>query len=75
MAQESTISPTPRSGPSWTQDFLASLVVFLVALPLCMGIARACGLGTGALLRHHFRRIVGVAPKDYRRSFAQRPAG
>ena len=38
-------------------------------------IARACGLGTGALLRHHFRRIVGVAPKDYRRSFAQRPAG
>src|SRR5262245_35472968 len=25
-------------------DFLASLVVFLVALPLCMGIANACGL-------------------------------
>lgn len=28
---------------SWQQDFLASLVVFLVALPLCMGIALASG--------------------------------
>src|SRR3954464_13456696 len=25
-------------------DFLASLVVFMVALPLCIGIAQACGL-------------------------------
>jgi transcriptional regulator GlxA family with amidase domain len=33
-------------------------------------IARACGLGTGALLRHHFKRIVGVTPADYRRVFA-----
>src|SRR5262245_52057375 len=39
------------SGPSRTQsgglvkkEILASLVVFLVALPLCMGIARACGM-------------------------------
>lgn len=28
---------------SWQQDLLASLVVFLVALPLCMGIALASG--------------------------------
>src|SRR5436190_17943774 len=27
----------------WKQDFPASLVVFLVALPLCMGIALASG--------------------------------
>jgi transcriptional regulator GlxA family with amidase domain len=33
-------------------------------------IAHACGLGSGALLRHHFRRAVGVTPADYRRSFS-----
>lgn len=32
-------------------------------------VAHACGLGSGALLRHHFRRAVGVTPADYRRSF------
>jgi transcriptional regulator GlxA family with amidase domain len=35
-------------------------------------IASECGLGSGALLRHHFHRIVGVAPSDYRRTFAER---
>jgi transcriptional regulator GlxA family with amidase domain len=34
-------------------------------------IAVRAGFGTAALLRHHFHRIVGVAPKDYRRSFSQ----
>ena len=34
-------------------------------------IARRSGFGTGALLRHHFRRVVGVA-QDYRRSFSSR---
>jgi MFS superfamily sulfate permease-like transporter len=39
-------SPSPRAEPGGRlkRDVLASLVVFLVALPLCMGIARACGL-------------------------------
>ena len=37
-------SPTPaRPGPWWA-DLFSSLVVFLVALPLCIGIAQACGL-------------------------------
>jgi AraC family transcriptional activator FtrA len=35
-------------------------------------IARLTGMGTGALLRHHFLRIVGVTPRDYRWSFADR---
>ena len=35
-------------------------------------IASASGFGTAALLRHHFHRIVGVAPHDYRRTFAHR---
>ncbi|MFC5910744.1 GlxA family transcriptional regulator [Streptacidiphilus monticola] len=35
-------------------------------------IARACGFQTAAMLRHHFRRAVGVSPADYRRSFAPR---
>ncbi|QFZ22667.1 GlxA family transcriptional regulator [Saccharothrix syringae] len=35
-------------------------------------VAHRCGFGTAALLRHHFTALVGVAPKDYRRSFCQR---
>src|SRR5690242_16964219 len=33
-------------------------------------IADRSGFGTATLLRHHFRRIIGVSPSDYRRSFA-----
>ncbi|RKT56971.1 GlxA family transcriptional regulator [Saccharothrix australiensis] len=33
-------------------------------------VARLCGFGTAALLRHHFNAVVGLPPKDYRRSFA-----
>jgi AraC family transcriptional activator FtrA len=36
-------------------------------------IAERSGFGSAALLRHHFHRVVGVSPKDYRRTFAQRP--
>ena len=32
-------------------------------------VARHSGFGSGALLRHHFTRQVGVPPGDYRRSF------
>lgn len=34
-------------------------------------VAEQCGFGSAALLRHHFNRVVGVAPKDYRRTFGQ----
>jgi transcriptional regulator GlxA family with amidase domain len=32
-------------------------------------VAARCGLGTDANLRHHFTRLVGVAPIAYRRTF------
>ncbi|GAB2985580.1 helix-turn-helix domain-containing protein [Saccharothrix stipae] len=35
-------------------------------------VAHRAGFGTAALLRHHFTSVVGVPPKDYRRSFAHR---
>ena len=35
-------------------------------------VAQRCGFGSAALLRHHFRKVVGVAPVDYRRTFAAR---
>lgn len=37
-------------------------------------IAGRCGFGSGALLRHHFHRQVGLAPADYRRQFGARTA-
>lgn len=33
-------------------------------------VAERSGFGSATLLRHHFRRIIGVTPSDYRRSFA-----
>jgi AraC family transcriptional activator FtrA len=33
-------------------------------------VAERSGFGSGALLRHHFRKVLGVAPADYRRTFA-----
>jgi transcriptional regulator GlxA family with amidase domain len=33
-------------------------------------IATQTGFGTATLLRHHFRRVIGVTPTDYRRRFA-----
>lgn len=39
---------TPRPDAIKRQDFLASLVIFLVALPLCMGVAIASGMPPAA---------------------------
>ena len=41
-----TAEPQPAAPPrrAWAADLLASLVTFMVALPLCIGIAQACGL-------------------------------
>lgn len=35
-------------------------------------IADRCGFSSGALLRHHFNRLVGIAPAEYRRRFSCR---
>src|SRR5262245_17402510 len=40
--------PGPRAGRTFWHDLPASLVVFLVALPLCMGIAVAAGVPVAA---------------------------
>ena len=34
-------------------------------------VAQRCGFGSGAMLRHHFGRIVGVSPASYRRTFRE----
>jgi MFS superfamily sulfate permease-like transporter len=46
MTADSPPQPTPGAPAraALGADFLASLVVFMVALPLCIGIAQACGL-------------------------------
>ncbi|MGN8245976.1 GlxA family transcriptional regulator [Cellulomonas soli] len=33
-------------------------------------VARLCGFGTAAVLRHHFARTLGTSPLTYRRTFA-----
>lgn len=33
-------------------------------------VADRSGFGTATLLRHHFRRVIGVTPSEYRRRFA-----
>lgn len=49
MDERFTPDPPPeKTAVSWQRDLLASVVVFLVALPLCMGIALASGAPVAA---------------------------
>jgi transcriptional regulator GlxA family with amidase domain len=38
-------------------------------------VAQQCGFGGAALLRHHFKGVVGVGPTDYRRTFSAALSG
>lgn len=38
-------------------------------------IAQRTGFGTGAVMRHHFLKVLGATPTDYRRTFGARMAG
>ncbi len=38
-------------------------------------IARLCGFGTAAVLRHHFLRTLHTTPRDYRRTFGAHAVG
>ncbi|WP_026422749.1 GlxA family transcriptional regulator [Actinokineospora inagensis] len=60
---------TPHKWLSTQRVLHARRLLEQTALPVDE-VARRCGFGSAALLRHHFQRIVGVAPKDYRRTFA-----
>ena len=42
------------------------------ALPI-EDVAAACGFGTAATLRHHFRTSLGTSPAAYRARFASAP--
>ena len=44
------------------------------ALPID-DVAAACGFGTAATMRHHFRRSMGTSPAAYRSSFGTVPLG
>ncbi|QLY33513.1 helix-turn-helix domain-containing protein [Nocardia huaxiensis] len=35
-------------------------------------LSHRCGFGSGTLLRHHFQKLVGIAPTEYRRRFGSR---
>jgi transcriptional regulator GlxA family with amidase domain len=63
---------TPHRWITMQRALLARQLLEQTTLPID-DIAERAGFGSAALLRHHFHRIIGVAPKDYRRTFAQRP--
>ena len=48
MKEQSSSESTKRIPATWRSDLLASVVVFLVAMPLCMGVAIASGAPVAA---------------------------
>jgi AraC family transcriptional regulator, transcriptional activator FtrA len=60
-------------------EWLASERIELVKNLLCAGdqsieeVATAAGMGSAQTMRHHFRRLVGISPTEYRSRFRARP--
>lgn len=62
---------TPHSWLTWQRVLLAQRLLETTALDV-EEVARRCGFGGAATLRHHFVARVGTSPQRYRRTF--RPA-
>ena len=66
------VEETGRTPMQWVTDqrvLFARRLLEETALDIDR-IAERSGFGTATLLRHHFRRVIGVTPSDYRRRFA-----
>ncbi|MGD9621784.1 MAG: helix-turn-helix domain-containing protein [Mycolicibacterium sp.] len=66
------VEETGRTPMQWVTDqrvLFARRLLEETALDVD-GIAERSGFGSATLLRHHFRRVIGITPSDYRRRFA-----
>ena len=66
------VEETGRTPMQWVTDqrvLFARRMLEETALDIDR-VADRAGFGTATLLRHHFRRVIGITPSDYRRRFA-----
>lgn len=64
---------TPANWLTHQRVIRAQRLLESTALPVD-AVARQCGFSSGAALRPHFRRLVGVVPAEYRETFGLKPS-
>lgn len=64
---------TPANWLTHQRVIRAQRLLESTALPVD-AVARQCGFSSGAALRPHFRRLVGVVPAAYRETFGLKPS-